>query len=74
VAGGEGFTYLGAQVIDPAGLDRISGDAFSLNLVWDRMMAEGRLYGAVYPGDWCDVGRPEGIAAAEAMLRDAGDA
>jgi len=32
------------------------------------MQADGRLFGTVFGGGWCDVGRPESIALAEAML------
>jgi MurNAc alpha-1-phosphate uridylyltransferase len=35
------------------------------------MIAAGRLFGLVHQGGWCDVGRAETIAEAEAMLRDA---
>ena len=41
---------------------------FSLNPVWDALIAEGRLRGIVHRGGWVDVGRPEGIALAEAEL------
>jgi N-acetyl-alpha-D-muramate 1-phosphate uridylyltransferase len=41
---------------------------FSLNLVWDAMIAEGRAFGLIHQGGWCDVGRPEGIAQAESLL------
>lgn len=60
--------YGGAQILMPDGLHAIEDEAFSLNVLWDRMLADGRLYGLPYPGRWCDVGRPEGIALAEAML------
>lgn len=60
--------YLGAQIIRTEMLADIAGDVFSLNLLWDKMIAEGRLYGIVHQGGWCDVGTPEGIAEAEAML------
>ncbi|MFT7058663.1 MAG: MurNAc alpha-1-phosphate uridylyltransferase [Pseudorhodobacter sp.] len=69
--GGPGYVYLGAQIIDPLRLAGIPKKAFSLNLLWDQMIAEGRAYGVVHPGGWCDVGRPESIAIAEAMLRGA---
>lgn len=65
---GPGLVYSGAQIVDPAGLHAIPDTAFSLNLLWDRMIAAGRLHALAYPGRWCDVGRPEGIALAEAML------
>ncbi len=66
--GAEGVVYLGAQVIAPAGLHAIPEAAFSLNRLWDAMSAAGRLHGLPYPGAWCDVGSPEGLAEAEAML------
>ncbi len=66
---GPGLVYSGVQVIDPACLADISERAFSLNRVWDALAAEGRLFGAIYPGHWCDVGHPGGIALAEDMLK-----
>lgn len=65
---GPDLVYSGVQVIDPACLADIPDRVFSLNRAWDRLAAEGRLFGTVYPGRWCDVGHPEGIALAEDML------
>ncbi|MDZ4094649.1 MAG: nucleotidyltransferase family protein [Paracoccaceae bacterium] len=64
----DGMTYLGAQIIRTKSLNAISETVFSLNQVWDRMIAQGRVFGLIHQGGWCDVGHPEGIAAAEAML------
>lgn len=66
---GPGYVYTGAQIINPAGIETISAAAFSLNLLWDRLLAQGRVFGMVHRGGWCDVGRPESIALAETMLR-----
>ncbi|WP_339108894.1 nucleotidyltransferase family protein [Thioclava sp. GXIMD4216] len=65
---GPGFVYTGAQLIDPAELSDISEGAFSLNLLWDRLLTKGRVYGVIHDGGWCDVGRPESIPLAEALL------
>ncbi|MFO1107116.1 MAG: nucleotidyltransferase family protein [Amaricoccus sp.] len=62
------YIYAGAQILDPAPLASFPEAVFSLNPLWDRLIAEGRLYGIVHPGLWVDVGRPEGIALAEAAL------
>lgn len=62
------FIYLGAQIVNPDGLATIPARVFSLNLLWDQMLARGRLFGLLYPGAWCDVGSPEGLTAAEALL------
>jgi len=65
---GGDLVYTGAQIVDPAGLGTIRQTAFSLNRLWDRIAADGRLFGLVHTGGWCDVGHPDGIAAAEDML------
>jgi len=62
------FVYAGAEIIDPGALDGFPEGVFSLNAVWDALIAEGRLFGVVHRGGWADVGRPEAIASAEAEL------
>lgn len=60
--------YLGAQILKTAALTAISEPVFSVNRLWDEMIETGRAYGLIHDGGWCDVGRPEGIAQAEALL------
>jgi len=69
--GPEGLVYTGAQILRTGTLGRVPARAFSLNTVWDAMIAAGRAFGLVHPGGWADVGRPDGIALAEAMLAGA---
>lgn len=63
-----GLVYSGAQIIRTDDLTAIPEAKFSLNRLWDRMAARGTLYGLPYTGQWCDVGRPESLPLAEAML------
>lgn len=65
---GPGLIYGGVQIIKPDGLDQIPDKVFSLNLMWDKMLAAQRLFIIEYPGKWCDVGHPAGIEMAEKML------
>lgn len=65
---GPGLVYSGAQIIRTEQLNGIKEPSFSLHALWDRMLATKRLYGLPYPGQWCDVGHPAGIALAEDML------
>lgn len=65
------FVYTGCQIIRAGGLADIEEPVFSLNRLWDRMIADGRAHGIVHPGGWCDVGRPDCIPLAEAMLAEA---
>ena len=69
---GGDLVYTGAQMLDPAGLSAIPDRVFSLNRLWDRAGERRRLFGLLHPGGWADVGRPEGIALAEAMLAGSG--
>jgi len=68
VARGPGLVYSGAQIIRTDILGDMPDGAFSLNAVWNTMIPRGRLFGTLYPGAWCDVGHPGGIALAEEML------
>lgn len=68
-AGAEAPVYLGAQIIRTEGLAEIAEDVFSLNRLWDNLIARGRAFGLIHQGGWCDVGRPEGIGEAEALLK-----
>ncbi len=71
LARGPGMIYSGAQIIRTDLLHGIEDKVFSLNKLWDVMAARGRLFGVAYPGQWCDVGTPEGLARAERMLGQA---
>ncbi|MDU8942518.1 nucleotidyltransferase family protein [Ovoidimarina sediminis] len=62
--------YGGMQIIRPGVVARMAEERFSLNLVWDALMAEGRVRYSLYPGWWCDVGTPEGIGQAEQLIED----
>jgi MurNAc alpha-1-phosphate uridylyltransferase len=68
---GAGLIFTGAQIVATAAVQAHPPGAFSLNAVWDGIAARGRLFGALHPGEWCDVGHPGGIAAAERMLAEA---
>ncbi len=66
--GAPGVVYLGAQILRTERLAAVPDQAFSLNLLWDQMIADGRAFGLRHQGGWCDVGRPESIALAEGLL------
>ena len=70
ISRGPGLVYGGAQIVKTEGLNNFPDKAFSLNLLWDRMHQQNRLFALPYPGRWCDVGRPEGIELAEGLIAD----
>lgn len=66
------LVYTGAQIIAPGAFEGAPAGAFSVNLVWDALLARGRLAAVTYPGAWVDVGTPAGLAEAGAALAGAG--
>jgi N-acetyl-alpha-D-muramate 1-phosphate uridylyltransferase len=60
--------YLGAQILKTERVFAMSETVFGLNTIWDQIIDEGRAYGILHQGGWCDVGHPEGIALAESLL------
>jgi len=70
---GEGHVNTGLTLIRRSALDPFTDPVFSQRDIWIKAADEGRLYGALYPGLWGDVGQPDSIAIAEAMLLEAAD-
>jgi MurNAc alpha-1-phosphate uridylyltransferase len=68
---GEGLVYAGAYLVHPRLFSAAPRGKFSMNVLWNKSIAEGRLYGLVHDGRWLHVGTPDSIARAEAALREA---
>lgn len=62
------YVYSGAQIFKPDALIDAPKGAFSLNVIWDEMLAKRRLFGVIYDGGWVDVGTADGLALAEEAL------
>lgn len=62
------FVYTGVQIVSRRLFRDAPEGAFSMNLLWNRAMAEGRVFGLVHEGLWFDVGTPPAIARTEAIL------
>ena len=62
------FVYAGAAILTPALFADAPAGEFSLNLLFDRAGASGRLFGLRLEGLWMHVGTPDAVAAAEAAL------
>ncbi|MEI8394448.1 MAG: nucleotidyltransferase family protein [Rhodospirillaceae bacterium] len=62
--------FAGVHITSPALFADTPEGPFSTNLVWNRALARGRLYGLVHDGDWFHVGTPEALEKTEALLAD----
>ena len=62
------FVYTGVQIVSRRLFRDAPDGAFSMNILWNRAIAEGRVFGLVHEGLWFDVGTPPAIAKTEAIL------
>ena len=62
------YLYTGIQIVSKRLLRDAPDGPFSTNILWDRAIAEGRLFGAVHEGQWFDVGTPASITATEEAI------
>jgi MurNAc alpha-1-phosphate uridylyltransferase len=62
------FAYMSVQIMHPRVFQNCPAGAFSNNLIWDRALAAGRLYGLVHHGHWFHVGDPDSLAEADRLV------
>ncbi len=65
---GAAYAYPGVQIAHPRLFADAPEGAFSTNIMWDRAIAGGRLFGTVLDGRWIHVGTPEARDEADAVL------
>lgn len=66
------FAFAGVSLCTASLFDDAPDGPFSLNVLWDRALAKGRLYGVRLDGRWMHVGTPEALAEAEASFEHEG--
>lgn len=62
------FIYSGIQLVSHRLMREAPQGAFSTNVLWNRAIDEGRLYGISHTGVWFEVGEPAAIPATEEWL------
>jgi MurNAc alpha-1-phosphate uridylyltransferase len=62
------FIFTGIQLVSKRLLRDAPSGPFSTNVLWDRALAEGRLRGTTFTGQWFEVGTPEAIGPTEQAL------
>jgi len=64
------FAFPGVQIVHPRFFEGCSAGDFSVNPLWDRAIAHGRLFGMRLDGVWMHVGTPDALAQTEEYLAD----
>jgi MurNAc alpha-1-phosphate uridylyltransferase len=65
------YLFAGVQILHPRLVADVPKGPFSLNLLYDRALAEGRLWGVVHDGAWYHVGTPDSLAEIDKRILDA---
>ena len=63
--------FTGVSIQHPRLFKECPEGAFSVNILWDRAIAKGRVYGIPFEGLWMHVGTPQSLIDATEALHDA---
>jgi len=63
------FIYTGIQLVSHRLLRDAPQGKFSTNILWNRAIEEGRLFGLAFTGQWFEVGTPQAIAPTQDALQ-----
>ncbi|MCV0425903.1 MAG: nucleotidyltransferase family protein [Roseibium sp.] len=64
------FAYAGAAILHPRFFEGAPDGPFSMNILFDRAIENGRLFGVQMEGLWLHIGTPDAIQAAEYAVRE----
>jgi N-acetyl-alpha-D-muramate 1-phosphate uridylyltransferase len=62
--------FAGIEVLSQRFFDGSPDGVFSLNTLWNKAIAAGRLEALIHDGEWFHVGTPQGLAISEARLSE----
>ena len=62
------FVWMSMEIVHPRLFDGMQPGKFSINPLWDKAIAKGRLYGQRLDGVWMHIDRPEAIKQSEEYL------
>lgn len=64
--------FSGVQILSPRLFAGAPSGKFSLNVLYDRALEDGRLFGIVHDGQWFHVGTPDALPEVDALLGEEG--
>ncbi|WP_420608040.1 nucleotidyltransferase family protein [Novosphingopyxis sp.] len=62
------FIFTGIQLMAKRLIEGDAGESFGTSRFWDKAIADGRLYGSIFDGEWFDIGTPAAIRPTEAWF------
>lgn len=62
------FVYIGVQLVNPCLFQNAPEGPFSMNLLWDEALRNGRLYGYIHEGECFHISTPEDLQKYEPIV------
>lgn len=62
------FVWMSMEILHPRLFDSVQPGKFSINPLWDKAIAKGRLFGQRLDGVWMHIDRPEAVTQSEEYL------
>ena len=56
------YIYGGVQLLSKSVFEGHEIKSFSFNMIWDELISQGQLYGAIFDGAWFHIGTPQSLA------------
>ena len=64
------FVWMSIEILHPRLFDGVTETKFSINPLWNKAIAKGRLFGQRLDGVWMHIDRPDAVTASEDYLAD----
>ncbi len=64
------FVWMSMEILHPRLFDGVTETKFSINPLWNKAIAKGRLFGQRLDGVWMHIDRPDAVTASEEFLDD----
>lgn len=64
------FVNMGVYIVKPEMFKNTPDGPFSMNLLWDRAMQSGTLFGLRHDGFWMHLGTPDALALAQTLVQN----
>jgi N-acetyl-alpha-D-muramate 1-phosphate uridylyltransferase len=64
------FVWMSIEILHPRLFDGVTETKFSINPLWNKAIAKGRLFGQRLDGVWMHIDRPEAVTQSEHYLAD----
>lgn len=62
------YVYIGIQILNPCLFQKAPPGPFSINILWNKALDKGRLYGYVHEGEWFHISTPQDLEKYEPVI------